>query len=46
MPKKNTTFTLEALAKHFQALINYKDDTISSLERLENLKIKDNVIDV
>lgn len=46
MPKSSTTFTLEALGKHFQALINYKDESISSLERLENLKIKDNVIDI
>jgi len=46
MPKSSTTFTIEALAKHFQALINYKDESISSLERLENLKTKENIIDV
>lgn len=46
MPKSDTTFTLEALGKHFQALINYKDKSIDTLTRLENLKIKDNVIDM
>lgn len=46
MPKAGTTLTLEAIGKHFQALINYKDESISNLERLENLKTKENIIDV
>lgn len=45
MPK-GATFTIEALGKHFESLINYKDESIDTLTRLENLKIDENIIDV
>lgn len=45
MPK-GATLTLEAVSKHFQSLINYKDESIDTLTRLENLKVDENVIDV
>jgi hypothetical protein len=45
MPK-GATFTLEALGKHFEALMNYKDESIDVLTRLENLKVDENIIDV
>lgn len=45
MPK-GATFTLEALGKHFEDLMNYKDDSIDVLTRLENLKVDENIIDV
>lgn len=45
MPK-GATFTIEALGKHFEDLMNYKDDSIDVLTRLENLKVDENIIDV
>lgn len=45
MPK-GATMTIEALGKHFETLINYKDESIDALTRLENLKVDENVIDV
>jgi hypothetical protein len=45
MPK-GATFTLEALGKHFEALMNYKDESIDALTRLENLKVDESIIDV
>ncbi len=45
MPK-GATFTIEALGKHFETLINYKDESIDALTRLENLKVDENIIDV
>ncbi len=45
MPK-GATMTLEALGKHFETLINYKDESVDALTRLENLKVDENIIDV
>lgn len=45
MPK-GATFTVEALGKHFESLINFQDESVDTLTRLENLKIEENVIDV